>query len=202
MSRHAARLMLTALALATVGFQSSPAVAADAAKVLESLEAEKPNWLPDLDRCPGDVMPARETESQYSKERCATALERCLDNCRAGDAGDCYASAQILIKVRQNAVAESIFLRACSLGIVSGGTNRAAGMDAGDGGSCAIRTFDMACGRNDPWACTMIGFHLARGIGTAKDPVRARQALAKSCRYGETDQACSYARRVLTEIGE
>jgi hypothetical protein len=198
----AVRLVWTAVTLATIGLQEAPVVASDAAKVLESLEAETPNWLPNLDRCPADVMPARETELQYSKEPCASALEQCLVNCRAGDAGDCYASAQILIEVRRNAVAEALFLRACALGIVSGCTNRAAGMDSAGDGSCAIRTFDIACSRNDPWACTMIGFHLVRGIGIAKDPVRAKEALAKSCRYGEADQACGYARRLMSEIGE
>src|SRR5262249_32146117 len=101
-----------------------------------------------------------------------------------------------------NPVSEALFLKACTLGVVSGCTNRAANMHRPIGDACAVRTFQSACDRNDPWACTMIGFHLIRGIGIAKDRERARQALAKSCRYGEDDPACEYAKRLLKEIGE
>jgi hypothetical protein len=106
----------------------------------------------------------------------------------------------MLQKIRDNPVSEALFLRACTLGIVSGCTNRAAGMDRPD--ACAIRTFQVGCDRDDPWACTMIGFHLIRGIGIAQDRERARQALAKSCRFGEDDPACEYAKRLLNEIGD
>lgn len=201
-SWRASRIMLIALVLAAIGLQQSPAAAADAAKVLENLEAAKPDWLPDLAKCPADVMPARETKSDYFKQRCAATLERCIGNCRAGNAGDCYAAALVLQEVRNNPVSEALFLRACSLGIVSGCTNRAAGMDKdnGVGNSCAVQTFEKGCERNDPWACTMIGFYLVRGIGVAKDPTRAKRLLAKSCRFGDADQACGYAKGILREI--
>jgi len=201
-SWRAIRIVSIALVLATIGLQQGPVAAADAAKVLESLEAAKPDWLPDLAKCPADVMPARETRSDYFKQRCAASLERCVDSCRAGNAGDCYAAALVLQEVRNNPVSEALFLRACSLGIVSGCTNRAAGMDKDNGGGnpCAVQTFEKGCERNDPWACTMIGFYLLRGIGVAKDHGRARQALSKSCRFGDTDQACGYAKSLMREI--
>jgi hypothetical protein len=201
-SWQANRFMLTVLVLASIGFQGSPALASDTAKLLEDMEAAKPDWLPDLAKCPAEVMPARESKLEYFKERCAAALERCLGNCRAGDAGDCYSSALILQEVRPSPVSEAFFLRACALGIVSGCTNRAAGMDSGSEAACSVQTFEKACDRNDPWACTMIGFHLIRGVGIAKDHERARQALSKSCRFGETDPACDYARKLMREIGD
>ncbi|MBO0755581.1 MAG: sel1 repeat family protein, partial [Bradyrhizobiaceae bacterium] len=108
----------------------------------------------------------------------------------------------VLQKVRNNPVSEALFLKACGLGIVSGCTNRAAGMEDSGHSSCITQTFQRACDYNDPWACTMFGFHLSRGIGVAQDRERARQVLSKSCRFGETDQACSYARRLLKEIGD
>ena len=75
-------------------------------------------------------------------------------------------------------------------------------MDSGRGAACAIQTYEKACDRDDPWACTMIGLHLIRGLGVAKDLKRAAQALSKSCRYGETDQACEYAIKLMKEIGD
>jgi hypothetical protein len=60
----------------------------------------------------------------------------------------------------------------------------------------------MACDRDDAWACTMIGFHLVRGIGIAKDRERARRALVKSRRFGETDEACGFARQLMKETGD
>jgi hypothetical protein len=193
---------LAALVLAAVALQPLPAAAADSAKMLDDLEASRPDWLHAPDKCPADVMPARETSIDYSTDRCAAAPDQCLRRCQAGNAGDCYTSALILQKIRDNSVSEALFLKACTLGVISGCTNRAAGMDRPEGDACAIRTFQSACDRNDPWACTMIGFHLIRGIGIAKDRGRARQALSKSCRYGDDDPACEYAKRLLKEIGD
>lgn len=196
------RLVLLSLVLAGMGLQPLPAIAADTEKLLQDLEASPPGWLPALDTCPADAMPAHETTSDYSIEACAAAPERCLRSCQTGNANDCYAAALVLQAIRQNRISEALFLRACALGIVSGCTNRAAGMEGDEGPVCPIRTYQKACDRDDPWACTMIGFHLIRGIGIARDRERARQALAKSCRYGESDQACRYAKRLLQEIGD
>src|SRR5262245_54645676 len=170
------------------------------------MEATPPDWLPSLDKCPADVMPAQETKSGYFKGRCENILERCVQNCRAGDAPDCYAAAQILLRVKKDSsVPQALFLRACAMGVASGCTNRAASMDL-EGGShsaCAIRTFTVACESGDPWACTTIGLHLIRGTGIAKDLNHARQVLSRSClRYGDTDEACRAAKRLLKEIGE
>jgi TPR repeat protein len=169
--------------------------------VLKQMEATKPAWLPSLDQCPADVMPTRETKSDFYEGRCKSTLEQCLRNCGAGNAGDCYASALILQSVKEDSpVPNALFLRACALGVASGCTNRAAAMDSGPGVPCAVRTFAAACDRNDPWACTMIGMHLVRGIGIDKDHERARQLLSKSCRYGETDEACRAAKGLMKEI--
>jgi TPR repeat protein len=197
------RVGLTALVLASSGLQAVPADAADAAAVLESMEATKPDWLPSLDTCPADVMPARETKNELYEGRCASTLEQCLRSCRSGNANDCYASALVLQKVKAgSSVSEALFLRACALGIASGCTNRAAAMvmTAGGANPCAIRTFAAACDHSDPWACTMTGMHLLRGLGMAKDPKRAREVLSKACRFGEADEACRTAKGLMREI--
>jgi hypothetical protein len=200
------RKILAFLVLIPAVLHASPS-SAGPADVLEKIEAAKPDWLPGLDKCPADVMPMRQATSHYFEGRCAATLERCLNDCRAGSANDCYASAIILQQVRNSPISEALFLKACMLGIVSGCTNRAAGMEApgahpGRGNKCSVRTFDLACEHDDPWACTMAGYHLAQGIGVAKDPARARQVLAKSCKYGELDQACTYAKGLLKGIPE
>jgi hypothetical protein len=116
--RLAIGIKLTVLVLASIALQQKLLAASDAAGLLlESLEASKPDWLRDLAKCPFDVMPARETKPDYSSDRYATDLERCIDNCRAGDASDCYASALVLQRVRNNPISEALFLKACSLGI-------------------------------------------------------------------------------------
>jgi hypothetical protein len=198
-----AGVVLTVLVLVSAGLPQSPADAADAATVLSQMEAKRPDWLPSLDKCPADVMPESETASGFHEGRCESTLEQCLRNCGTGNAGDCYASALALQKVKKGSrIPDALFLRACALGVASGCTNRAAGMGAGADTACAIRTFAAACDRNDPWACTMIGMHLVRGVGIDKDHDRARRVLFKSCRYGETDEACRYAKALMKEMGD
>ena len=64
-----------------------------------------------------------------------------------------------------------------------------------------IERIELACGRDDPGLCTMMGFHLIKGIGVEKNNDRARRFLAKSCRFGDTDEACAKAKAFLKEIG-
>jgi hypothetical protein len=205
MSRWPICFLMTAffLTLAVSPLGVATARAADAATILQQVEGSWPDWLPKPDQCPADLMPAHETVFNFSIERCSAETAQCLDRCRAGDAADCYATALVFKKVKDTQLIDALFLRACGLGLVSGCTNRAAGMDmASDGHACAIRTYEKACDLNDPWACTMIGFHLVRGTGVEKDYARAKNALSKSCRYGDDDDACRGAKRLLKEIGD
>jgi hypothetical protein len=150
-------------------------------------------------------MPARETRNDFYEGRCKGTLEACLRTCRDGNASDCYASAVVLQRVKGDSpIPEALFLKACALGTVSGCTNRAAGMGKGSSrdNPCVVRTFAAACEHNDPWACTMLGTHLVRGIGIAKDHDGAREVLSRACRFGESDEACRYAKALLKEIGD
>jgi TPR repeat protein len=206
MSKLTALHLMTALIIIAAAslFSVSTVYATDMLKLVEQTEASWPDWLPKPDRCPADLMPAHENSPlDFSLERCSAAPEQCLAACRTGTAGDCYATAIVFQKARpeNDLIAQALFQRACMLGMVSGCTNRAAAKDMEQNNACAIRTYDLACDRDDPWACTMVGLHLIRGIGIEKNLARARQALAKSCRFGDGDEACRASKALLKEIG-
>ncbi|CCE01865.1 sel1 repeat family protein [Bradyrhizobium sp. STM 3809] len=168
-----------------------------------ALEAAWPDWLPKpAHQCPADLMPRHRADAlDFSIARCSRAFDGCVGSCRSGAAGDCYGAAIVAQRVANGQLAQALFLQACTLGVTSGCTNRAAELDTiDDGNACAIRTYKMACDRDDPWACSMIGFHLIRGTGVAKDPARARKLLSKSCKYGPEDQACQVGRSLLKEV--
>ena len=166
------------------------------------------DWQAQARQCPGDNMPARTATRSMQANRCASPgqLEACLQRCEAGDGNDCYWLATTLQQAKGPADGyEPLYQRACSLGLVSGCTNRAAGMLTADADSqavrhCAVQTFNKACELDDPWACTMYGFHLSRGIGVTPDVNLALKVLEKSCKHGPADPACSGARQLQEEI--
>jgi TPR repeat protein len=100
---------------------------------------------------------------------------------------------------------EALFLRACRLGITSGCTNRAAGMthlapETAESNACAARTLAQTCRRDDPWGCTMYGYHLMRGAGVQKDPDLAIRMFRRACRINESFAACTKAKLLLKKI--
>ncbi|MEN5094437.1 sel1 repeat family protein [Pseudomonas protegens] len=168
------------------------------------------DWQAQARQCPSDNMPARTATRATQANRCETPeqLGACLQRCETGDGNDCYWLATTLQQAKGPAAGyEPLYQRACSLGLVSGCTNRAAGMLTADADNqatrhCAVQSFNKACELNDPWACTMYGFHLSRGIGVAPDADLALKVLDKSCKYGPADPACSGARQLQEEIRE
>ena len=176
---------------------------------LKELEA-KPEWLFPASECPADVIGSRRQEIRYVADGCRSRPEACLASCRNGDAADCYALGLLLQESDDAApYAEALFLRSCKLGIDSGCTNRAVDMSARvereaapstADDRCAARTFDKVCERGDPWACTMLGLHLAIGRGVAQDLERALGVLPGGCRLSETDKACTAARELIRAI--
>lgn len=60
--------------------------------------------------------------------------------------------------------------------------------------TCTTRTFELACERQDPWACVMLSRALIDGRGTARDLDRAAAVLSAACRYGDDDPACQTAK--------
>jgi hypothetical protein len=203
MSRWKRCILLSAFGIALIsGILISPLLATDLPKRVEEIEASWPDWLSKADACPADVMPAQSGDPpEFSTELCTAAVDQCLNRCRTGHAEDCYAAAIVVQKAKDGPLAQALFQKACSLGIVSGCTNRAAKEDSEQNNSCSIRTYELACNHDDPWACTMMGLHLVRGIGIEKDPTKARKMLSKSCRFGPDDQACRVGKALLKEIG-
>jgi TPR repeat protein len=169
---------------------------------------EKPKWLFTEDICPLEIFPKAVDENFYPFEACAKYADVCLDKCKSNDGAACYSLAVSIqgIKGPMQDSPEFLFLRACRLGVMSGCTNRAAGIFArreADEKSvtCAVNTFEKTCEKNDPWGCTMFGFMLYQGKGRAKDSEKALQVLSKSCKkYGDEDEACQRAKDLIEEI--
>jgi hypothetical protein len=164
-------------------------------------------WTAAARDCPTTVMRTNTTTRPFVANDCETgALGTCLDACKAGTSGACY---WLAYELQQQKVAEdaptTLYHQACRLGVVSGCTNQAAGLlhaakDDEPTRACAAATFDLACTRNDPWACTMSAMHLSRGIGVPRDIPRALKALEKSCKFGPKDPACTAAIRMRHEL--
>jgi TPR repeat protein len=170
-----------------------------------SLRGE-PAWLFPVNDCPADVAAAVEQPTKYLSEACVPDLEVCLERCRGVEANGCYAAALRLQELEvDERYSEALFLRACRLGNRSGCTNHAAWIlmqkphDA-EALACATRTFERMCASEDPWACTMFGNSLLRGLGTSRDPKRALEVLPQGCRLGPDDAACQAAQKLMEEI--
>ena len=203
MSRRMIFLLLAALVIVSAVslLAPMPAGVPDSNGVIAKMAGTWPDWLPRAEQCPAEAMPANAGAPAFSIEGCTAAVEQCFDRCRAGNAGDCYSAALVLQRtIKTGPLSDALFLRACKLGAASGCTNVAASMEDSGDFACPNRTYELACGQDDPWACTMMGFHLIRGIGVPKDNYRALRFLAKSCRFGDTDEACVQAKAFLKEI--
>jgi len=166
-------------------------------------------WVTGADSCPVDVMPALSVPLSSMESHCSERPEVCWKSCWTGSGEDCYHLA--LAEQREDIMSsrsETLFLMSCKRGINSGCTNRAAGMYRAaradeDGESdrlrCANRTFEEVCDRGDPWACTMFGFSLTRGIGVPVDYRLALKVLPGACALDPDDEACQTANAIAEE---
>jgi hypothetical protein len=167
---------------------------------------DQPAWSRLLAVCPADAFPGTNQAVKYLADGCNPELGGCLDRCQERDANACYAAALRAQELKApEKYSETLFMRACELGIASGCTNRAAGMAGVEGEAaatwkCPNRTFEAMCKRDDPWACTMWGGSLWYGRGVKQDVRAARKILPKACSYAEDDPACVGARELLKEI--
>jgi hypothetical protein len=135
------------------------------------------------DDCPVDVAPERVELVKYLSEGCAPDIRTCMKACKGGDANACYAAALRTQELKKSpARSEALFLRACRLGIVSGCTNRAAGIllepESPVRARCAARTFERMC----------------------RDVDRALRVLPTACLANEKDPACTAARELIEKI--
>lgn len=186
------------------------AVAEEDTPIIERIDAEvraNAQWTQEAEQCPADLMPGHRALEIDARD-CNTAdqLDGCLARCTAGDAYSCLRTAVTLQQLGGDPAGfEPLYQRACKLGAPSGCTNHAAGLYRADMQNervqaCAARSFTKACDQDDPWACTMLGMYLARGIGVEQDLPKALEVLKKSCKYGEEDPACSNALQLGASI--
>lgn len=186
------------------------AQAEEDAQTVERIAAQvraNAQWSQEAQTCPADLMP-RVQASDVNADTCDSAnqLDSCLAKCTAGDGYACLRTAVTLQRLDSDSASfEPLYQRACKLGAASGCTNHAAGLYRADMQNesvqaCAARSFTKACDFGDPWACTMYGMYLARGIGVKKDLPKALEVMKKSCKYGEEDPACSNAIQLSASI--
>ncbi|HQU85147.1 MAG TPA: hypothetical protein PKY59_18550 [Pyrinomonadaceae bacterium] len=176
-------------------------------RVYKVLQA-KPKWLSTSESCPWEIMPKKETKITFLGEGCEKNAQLCLDNCKKNDGNACYSLA-LLVQEKKGLdqfESELLFSKACSLGVSSGCTNRAARMFNDQENdkeviSCVFKTFEKTCEKNDAWGCTMFGMMLAQGIGTEPDFDKALKVLAKPCQISdEEDPACQNAKEIIQFI--
>lgn len=176
--------------------------AQDVDQAAEALAREQPQWLygPPENACPADVMTDRSMPVRYLGEVCTENPKKCVEGCKAGVGNDCFSMALAIEPMRgYTRLADRLFYRACSLGIVSACSNRASSMSHEES-ACQVRTYEKACNRRDPWACLTLGMYLARGMGVERDLPRARRLITESCELVDDEEWCAYGLDMLMEI--
>lgn len=161
-------------------------------------------------KCPADVVPTKGIDRSLEEDRSCPDRRKCLAKCQANDGASCYNLAVVL--EQENLRKEgydptytgALHWRACKLGIISGCTNRAAGLlrDMNDASAtCSSSTFEKTCALDDPWGCTMYALSLWKGTGGIKvDLEKAKTAAKKSCKFNETDPACEAGKNIIEAI--
>lgn len=175
--------------------------------------------------CPADIFRKDATlgalllgdDADVTAEHCVKHPLECFTACTAKRGGEhCYRLALAFQEQEatvQPRYAQMMFQMACALGKASGCTNRAAHLrNAASEGDpltslapneqdkCEFRSFSIACEKDDPWGCTMLGQAYKNGEGAAKSHAQARRFFRKSCRLNPDFAACEYARSSLNEI--
>jgi hypothetical protein len=198
---------VVAIAAAFTACATTPLTRREASPTAKALERlGQPEWSVPAAECPVDVFPNVEEAVKYLGSECAPDLDACLTRCQGRDANACYAAALRIQELKApEQYSEALFMRACRLGIVSGCTNRAAGivhsqLENAEAWRCGNRTFEAMCERNDPWACTMWGSSLLQGRWVKRDISGALKVLPKGCLLSERDPACVRARELMDKI--
>jgi len=183
-----------------LSFAACSPAAEDIKEVADGLTRDQPNWLTTNAECPADVMTDFQAPIRYLGEVCTENPKKCVEGCKSGGPNDCFALALAVEPLRGNTqLADSLFMRACSLGVISACSNRASSMSV-EHSACQVRTYDKGCNRKDPWACLTLGMYLARGMGVDRDLPRARRLITESCELVDDEEWCAYGLDMLMEI--
>lgn len=197
-------LLMTGCSQLVSQISPAPDPAQTKLRVMEIVQAQRSDkdWMK-IDSCPVDTMPEKSGQSKLVAKDCAKNPAKCLERCDAGDGDSCYALA-LLIQEHDsidNDVAHILFKNSCRFGITSGCTNAAAILFEKEDEpliACASRTFEAACSKNDPWACTMNGLSLGDGIGRAKNISGAIKSFDRACEISveKNGEACTKAKEL------
>lgn len=173
-------------------------------KVVET-QRQKKEWMK-TGSCPADIIPEEGRRPKLSTD-CSRDPAKCLERCDSNDGDSCYALANLIQDhdTIENDVADVLYGHACRLGVISGCTNSASKLfetEDEESVACAARTFEAACSKNDPWACTMNGLALGDGIGRAKNVIEANRSLDKACEVSldKNGEACTRAKELKAAL--
>ena len=157
------------------------------------------------DICPSDLVPNKDIYFENLTSDCAQNQNICLTKCLQGSSNHCFGLANHfnVADDRPSLYSQSLYAKSCQLGLVSACTNVGAGLKNEFGleqANCYTEIFEKTCELDDPWGCTMYAISLIYGEGTQKDLSKALSVMRGSCRFGESDRACSTALELTSEI--
>ncbi len=179
----------------------SPEEAAASREAVVQALASPPPWLAFDDPCPAGLTSQAQALTPRERPPCRADARRCLEACKDGDAVSCLALGDTFegVEARPRGVA-GLFMRSCRLGLVEGCTSEAAAAFLDDARqpewACAVRTFDLACERKEPWACAFAAAARIQGRGVAADRDEAARLIPKACALDASHQACAMSRRL------
>lgn len=199
-------MKIIALITAIVLFLSfASGCAAQESSILDQIENNE-ELLKLSEICPAEVVPARDIDFDDKTNFCSENSQFCVQKCFKGSANHCFGLANYLNSSNDNDNhSRQLFTKSCQLGIASGCTNAAAGIkhhNSSDDAVCYAQTFKKTCEANDAWGCTMYAFSLVYGDGVEKNNELALEALTGSCRFGDTDPACSTGKSLAEAISK
>lgn len=193
--------LITIFSLFLSGF--SPSVAQETEIYQTISDSKQLNKLAKI--CPSKLVQAEDIDFENLTDICAEDQTKCLNLCLKGSSNHCFGLANHFNITDENSHAYSrpLYAKSCQLGLASSCTNVAAGIKNRDGleeALCYTKTFEKTCELDDPWGCTMYAISLIYGEGTRKDLDKALSVMRGSCRFGDSDRACSTAIDLASDI--
>ncbi len=166
-------------------------------------------------QCPADIWRTEArafyqfAAGEIEYDACASDVMACARLCFDGKSPDaCFETARVIEdNTRDDDVAAkgqvtSMFAQACATGSASGCTNRGSYLmsEPAITRDCVHRTFQLSCGQDDPWGCTMLGVTFQQGEGVAVDAAQAKTAYDRSCALAPDFDACAAARALAEQL--
>ena len=155
--------------------------------------------------CPSTLVQPEDIPFENLTSICEKDGKYCLKRCLANSSNHCFGLANHFNVTDENSEVYSrpLYSKSCQLGLASACTNVAAGIKRASGldeAICYTETFSKTCDLDDPWGCTMYAVSLIYAEGVEKDLDKALNIMRKSCRFGNTDPACSGAIELAAKI--